>query len=160
MKSTATTVLVLVLCFGGAVAQELFAKSELVIVTSAGRQTFHIEIAKSPRQQAQGLMFRRRMAADAGMLFPYASPRRLSFWMKNTFIPLDLLFIASDGRIASIQERAVPHSLEPIRSRGKALAVLELNGGTVSRLNIKPGDRVEHPIFKKQSDSRLGRSRQ
>jgi hypothetical protein len=82
-------------------------------------------------------------------LFPYDSPRRLSFWMKNTFIPLDLLFIGADGQIATIQERAVPQSLEPIRSRGKALAVLELNGGTVSRLNIKPGDRVEHPIFDK-----------
>ncbi|PPR22317.1 MAG: hypothetical protein CFH40_01360, partial [Alphaproteobacteria bacterium MarineAlpha10_Bin3] len=78
-----------------------------------------------------------------------AAPRRLAFWMKNTFIPLDLMFIAADGRIVSIQQRTVPHSLEPIRSRGKVLAVLELNGGTVSRLNIKPGDRVEHAVFAK-----------
>lgn len=149
MKSIATVAFVLLFSLGGAVAQEVFEKSELVIETAAGPQTFQIEIAKSARQQAQGLMYRRRMAADAGMLFPYDSPRRLSFWMKNTFIPLDLLFIAADGRIANIQERAVPQSLEPIRSRGKALAVLELNGGTVNRLNIKPGDRVKHPIFAK-----------
>ncbi len=149
MKSLATLVLALLFCIGGAVAQESFAKSELVIVTAAGPQTFRIEIAKSARQQVQGLMYRRHLAADAGMLFPYDSPRRLSFWMKNTFIPLDLLFIAADGRIVTIQERAVPHSLAPIRSRGKVLAVLELNGGTASRLNIKPGDRVKHPIFEK-----------
>ncbi len=149
MKAIAAVVLAMVFCLGGAAAQEIFEKSELVIVTSAGPKTFQIEIAKSPRQQAQGLMFRRTMAADAGMLFPYASPQRMAFWMKNTYIPLDLLFIAADGRIESIQQRAVPHSLEPIRSRGKVLAVLELNGGTVSRLNIKPGDRVEHAVFEK-----------
>jgi len=149
MKHFAAAALTLLLLVGGTAAQEVFEKSQLVIVTAAGPQTFRIEIAKTPRQQAQGLMYRRRMAADAGMLFPYGSPRRLAFWMKNTFIPLDLLFIAADGRIANIQERAVPQSLEPIRSRGKALAVLELNGGTVSRLKIKPGDKVEYPIFKK-----------
>jgi uncharacterized membrane protein (UPF0127 family) len=149
MKSIGTLVLALLFFIGGAAAQEVFEKSELVIVTSAGPKTFQIEIATTSSQQAQGLMYRRTMAADAGMLFPYTSPRRLSFWMKNTFIPLDLLFIAADGRIASIQQRTVPQSLEPIRSRGKVLAVLELNGGTVSRLNIKPGDRVEHAVFEK-----------
>ena len=149
MKSIATMIFALLFVIGGAVAQEVFVKSELVIVTSGGPQKFQIEIATTPGQQAQGLMYRRTMAADAGMLFPYASPRRLAFWMKNTFVPLDLLFIATDGRVVNIQQRTVPHSLEPIRSRGKVLAVLELNGGTVSRLNIKPGDRVEHAVFEK-----------
>ena len=149
MKSIATMIFALLFVIGGAVAQEVFAKSELVIVTKDGPQIFQIEIATTPGQQAQGLMYRRTLAVNAGMLFPYAAPRRLAFWMKNTFIPLDFMFIAADGRIVSIQQRTVPHSLEPIRSRGKVLAVLELNGGTVSRLNIEPGDRVEHAVFEK-----------
>jgi len=149
MKSIATFVIALLFSVAGVAAQEVFEKSQLDIVTAAGAKTFQIEIARTPGQQAQGLMYRRRMAADAGMLFPYDAPRRLAFWMKNTYIPLDLLFIGADGRISSIQERAVPHSLEPIRSRGKALAVLELNGGTVSRLKIKLGDLIKHPVFDK-----------
>src|SRR3546814_13522615 len=86
-------------------------------------------------------MYRDHLAADAGMLFVYSQPRRVSMWMKNTLIPLDMLFIAPDGRIESIVKRAVPHSLATISSRGKVRAVLELNGGTVDRLGIRPGDR-------------------
>ncbi len=132
---------------GGAAALETFEKSELVIVTSRGAQTFRVEIAKSRKQQAQGLMYRRKMAADAGMIFPYPTPRLVSFWMKNTFIPLDMIFIAADGRIESIQERTVPKSLAPVQSGVAVLAVLELNGGTSTRLGIKPGDMVRHAIF-------------
>ena len=130
-----------------AAALEKFEKSALSIKTAKGVQTFEVELAITPAQQSQGLMYRRDMAPKAGMLFVYDRPQPMSFWMKNTFIPLDMIFIAADGRIINIRQRTVPHSLTPVRSKGNALAVLELNGGTTSRLGIKPGDRVRHKIF-------------
>lgn len=130
-----------------AAALERFEKSTLSIVTAKGEKAFVVEIAKSPKQQAQGLMYRRSMSADAGMLFVYARPQPASYWMKNTFIPLDMIFIGTDGHIVNIRQRTVPHSLAPVRSDGDVLAVLELNGGTVSRLDIKAGDAVRHEIF-------------
>lgn len=143
----------LVLLFAaGAVAQYsvTFESSKLVIAGQSGRHEFDVELAVNPDQRAQGLMYRRMMAADVGMLFDFgARPQRASMWMKNTFIPLDMLFITGDGRIESIVERTVPHSLETVSSRGPVRAVLELNGGTVARLGIAPGDRVEHRIFTK-----------
>ena len=125
-----------------------FAKSELTIDTASGKHRFAVELAHSPQQMAQGLMYRRSLAADGGMLFEFETPQIASFWMKNTLIPLDMLFIAAGGRIADIHERAVPLSLEPITSAVPVLGVLELNGGTAARLGIKPGDRVDHPFFK------------
>jgi uncharacterized protein len=126
-----------------------YSKSELTIETSAGKQHFAIEEAKTPEQMAQGLMYRRTMAADAGMLFEYERAQPVSFWMKNTLIPLDMLFIGADGTVLDIHERAVPLSLDPIGTDKPVLAVLELNGGTVSRLSIKRGDRIDHPILAK-----------
>ncbi|HZS85034.1 MAG TPA: DUF192 domain-containing protein [Stellaceae bacterium] len=124
-----------------------FSSSELTIETAGGKRHFTVEVARTPEQMAQGLMFRRSLPPDAGMLFEYARPQIASFWMKNTLIPLDMLFIAADGRITGIHARAVPMSLEPITSDTPVLAVLELNGGTAERLGIKPGDRVDHPLF-------------
>ena len=92
-------------------------------------------------------MFRRHLAADAGMLFIYPAPQVLTMWMKNTYLPLDMLFIASDGRIVQIVQRTVPRSLQIISSGEIAIAVLEVNGGTVSRLKIKKGARVKRPAF-------------
>jgi uncharacterized membrane protein (UPF0127 family) len=126
-----------------------FEKSSLRIETKSGVHKFTVEMAVSDRQQAQGLMFRRSMAPDAGMLFDYKRPTRITMWMKNTYIPLDMIFIGADGRIINIAQRTVPQSETTIPSRGLALAVLEVNGGTAARLGIKPGDRVIHPIFKK-----------
>ena len=126
-----------------------FDKTELVILSGAKRHPFQVELAISGEQMAQGLMFRRQMAPDAGMLFLHPSERELSMWMKNTFLPLDMLFIAADGRITRIAARTVPQSLATISSEGPALAVLELNAGTAERLGIKPGDRVEHAAFKR-----------
>src|SRR5262249_61702962 len=105
------------------------------------------EEARTPAQMAPGLMFRRNMAADAGMLFEYPRPQLATFWMKNTLIPLDMLFVAADGKIATIHQRAVPMSTAAISSEVPVLAVLELNGGTVERLGLKPGDRILHPFF-------------
>jgi uncharacterized membrane protein (UPF0127 family) len=121
-----------------------FDKGDLTIVAANGRHEFTVELALTPQQQQQGLMFRREMAPDAGMLFDFGRrPRRASMWMKNTYIPLDMLFIEADGTIESIAERTTPHSLETISSRGQVRYVLELNGGTVARLGIAPGDRME-----------------
>lgn len=123
-----------------------FGDGNLAIVTADGRHEFDVELAVTPEQRSQGLMYRREMARDAGMLFDFG-PRygRASMWMKNTYIPLDMLFIKSDGEIESIAERTTPHSLEAVSSRGSVRYVLELNGGTAARLNIRPGDRVELP---------------
>lgn len=134
---------------GIASAQNMLAKFEsgdLAIVTGAARHEFNVELATTPDQRSQGLMYRRDMAKDAGMLFDFG-PRygRASMWMKNTYIPLDMLFIKPDGEIESIAERTTPHSLEAISSRGRVRYVLELNGGTAARLGIGPGDRVELP---------------
>ncbi len=125
-----------------------FERSALVIVGEAERHAFDVELALTPDQRSRGLMFRRAMQPNAGMLFDFGKrEQRVSMWMKNTILPLDMLFIDAQGRIESIAERTVPQSLVAISSRGLVRGVLELNGGTVSRLGIKPGDRVEHPIF-------------
>lgn len=124
-----------------------FAKSSLTIDTVAGPQRFTVELARSPEQQQQGLMFRQSLAADAGMLFDFGDTRPAAFWMKNTLIPLDMLFIAADGHIADIHERAVPLSEATIESKVPVRAVLELNGGSVARLDIHRGDLVHHAIF-------------
>lgn len=124
-----------------------FAKSSVVIVTKSGRHKFEVELAENEAQREYGLMFRREMAPDAGMLFDYEVPQRTAMWMKNTILPLDMLFIDARGRIINVVERAIPGSLTVIPSRGKILGVLELNAGTVAHLGIKTGDTVEHKIF-------------
>jgi uncharacterized membrane protein (UPF0127 family) len=127
-----------------------FPKSELTIVSSTGRHQFHVEVAETQAQMTQGLMFRRSLPADAGMLFDYKQPTMAAMWMRNTLIPLDMLFIDAHGRIVNIQQRAVPQSLDLIAAAAPVRAVIELNGGTAARLGIAPGDQVLHPIFDKQ----------
>jgi uncharacterized membrane protein (UPF0127 family) len=124
-----------------------FPTGDLTIESASGPHKFHVEIATTPAQLEQGLMFRQSMAPDAGMLFDFKMPSPVSMWMKNTFIPLDMLFIDNKGRIINIAERAVPHSLDTIGAAAPARAVLEVNGGTAARLGIRPGDRVMFPIF-------------
>jgi hypothetical protein len=122
--------------------------NDLVIVTASGRNSFKVEMAATDAQREQGLMFRRDLKPDAGMLFDMG-PReqQATFWMKNTFIPLDMLFIRSNGIIQNVAERTVPQSLATVPSDGPVKAVLEVNGGTVARLGIKPGDKVLHRLF-------------
>jgi len=127
---------------------EKFKTGKLTIVSAGKRNDFTVELALTDRQQQQGLMFRRTMAPDAGMLFDYITPTRITMWMKNTFIPLDMIFIGADGKVADIAERAVPRSEAIIPSKVPARAVLELNGGTAQRLSIKVGDPVESPDLK------------
>ena len=129
---------------GRAVAQGLvsFKKEKLAIISQSGRHEFDVELALSDRQQAQGLMFRRSLPASAGMLFDYRVPTRINMWMKNTFIPLDMIFIGTDRRITNIARRTVPMSETTISSKGRVRAVLEVNSGTAARLGIKPGDKI------------------
>jgi uncharacterized membrane protein (UPF0127 family) len=121
----------------------------LSIVTAAGTKLkFEVEIASSFEEKARGLMYRDALAANTGMLFVYAREFRQAMWMKNTRIPLDMLFIRRDGRISHIHERAVPQSLDTISSHGRVLAVLELRGGTAARLGIAKGDQVHYKAFR------------
>jgi hypothetical protein len=147
MKAVITSALSFALLFLFAPALAGIAKEPLSIETTAGAHAFTVEMATTSDQQATGLMHRRAMAADAGMLFVYPSGSRVAMWMKNTLIPLDMLFIGPAGRITHIAERTVPMSTELIGSNGPVRAVLELNAGTASRLGIKVGDRVRHPVF-------------
>jgi len=118
-------------------------------IRSAGGQEhrFTVEVAATPQEQETGLMNRPTLDPNHGMIFPHEPPRRASFWMKNTLIPLDIIFIRPDGSIVNIAENTVPLSLEPVPSEDVVGAVLELAGGRTAELGIKAGDKVEwvHP---------------
>lgn len=128
-------------------------RDKLTIEPSAGGKgiAFEIEVASSEQEKRLGLMYRTAIGENEGMLFPYPEERAISMWMRNTYIPLDMLFIRSDGSIARIEERAEPLSDRVIESGSAVAAVLELQGGTAARLGIKPGDKVRYPLFKRAS---------
>ncbi|MFZ5669872.1 MAG: DUF192 domain-containing protein [Pseudomonadota bacterium] len=119
----------------------------LTIETTRGPAAFRVEIADDEAERQRGLMFRDRLAPDAGMLFIWTRAAPRAFWMKNTLIPLDIIYIGADGRIVSIAAMTEPFSEEPIPSDGPALGVLEIAGGRAAQLGVKPGDRVRHRIF-------------
>ena len=113
-------------------------------VTSNGKtHRFTVEVARTGPEQQQGLMNRASLAPDRGMIFPYDPPQPVAFWMKNTLIPLDLIYISPGGRILRIEANAVPLSLDQLPSGGPVEAVLELAGGRAAELGIETGDRVE-----------------
>ncbi|UZW54151.1 DUF192 domain-containing protein [Sphingobium sp. JS3065] len=114
----------------------------LTIRTAKATHRFTVDVALSEQQQEQGLMFRKSLAPDSGMLFPMSPPRTASFWMKNTLIPLDMLFIHTDGSIAYLKANAAPYSREPVSAGIPVAAVLELRGGRAAELDIREGDRV------------------
>ena len=119
------------------------------LVTAAGqRYEFTIEVAESEQDKAMGLMFRTAIGEREGMLFPYGEPREITMWMKNTYIPLDMVFIRADGTIHRIEARTEPFSEKVIASRGNVTAVLEIAGGLAEKLGLKPGDKVVHRAFK------------
>jgi hypothetical protein len=124
--------------------------NRLAIVTQAGvRHEFQLEIANTPESRSRGLMFRRELPDGRGMLFDFgARETEISMWMKNTYIPLDMIFIRADGRIRHIAENTTPHSEATISSGGPVKGVLEVIAGTARRLGLSPGDRVEHPFFR------------
>lgn len=115
----------------------------LTVTTLGKAHTFRVEMARTPAQQAQGLMFRTSMGADEGMLFPYAQPQGLSFWMKNTVMSLDLVFIGPDRRVVNVAANAVPYSEASIRSAAPAIATLELVAGRAKEVGIVAGSKVD-----------------
>jgi uncharacterized membrane protein (UPF0127 family) len=116
----------------------------LTIHAGGSTYKFEVELATTPAEREQGLMFRKSMAPNAGMLFLYPSEQPVAFWMKNTLIPLDMLFLKADGSIARIAHNAVPLDETPIPSNAAVKAVLEVNGGTAATLGIKEGDKVDY----------------
>ena len=124
-------------------------RTEKLVVASAGgaRHVFHVELALDAPTRALGLMHRTELPADGGMLFIFPEDMDLRFWMKDTLIPLDILFIRADGYIHHIHPNAVPKDLTPIPSWGLVRAALELNGGTAEKLGIRPGDTVYSKRF-------------
>ena len=120
----------------------------LTIVTAKGPKRFDVEVMRDDAGRSRGLMFRRHMAPDHGMLFDFERDEPVTMWMKNTYLPLDMVFIRRDGTITRIAADTEPLSTAIIPSGSPVLAVLELNAGVAAKLGIQPGDRIEHPMFK------------
>ena len=123
----------------------------LTIRTATGEHRFSVEVMRTDSERAQGLMFRRYMPADRGMLFDFKTVEPVSMWMKNTYLPLDMVFIRADGTIARITADTEPESTRIIPSGEPVLGVLELNAGTAAKIGAKPGDKVVHPLFAKDA---------
>lgn len=115
------------------------------IRTAAGVRKFSVELARTEAEQARGLMYRTSLPQNGGMLFPFVPPRPAGFWMKNTVIPLDMIFIRADGSIARIAENTVPYSLDLVESGEPVAAVLEIAGGAAAEAGVAEGDRVSWP---------------
>lgn len=148
-KPAVLAVLLLVcgLALAPSAAQTAGPREELTVTTKAGSHDFEVEIADDDRERALGLMFRRAMADDEGMLFDFGAEEPASFWMRNTYIPLDILFIEADGTIESIAERTTPLSEKSVPSKGPVRYVLEINGGLSDTLGIAPGDTISGPAL-------------
>ncbi|MFC5553514.1 DUF192 domain-containing protein [Methylobacterium iners] len=139
----------LFLLAAAATAQEAVLEP-LAIATREGRRAFQVEVMRDDASRARGLMFRRSMPPDRGMLFDFEQVAPVAMWMKNTYLPLDMLFIRADGTVARIAADTEPLSTKVVPSGEPVLAVLELNAGTTARLGIRAGDRVEHGMFKRR----------
>ena len=120
----------------------------LEIASKSGVHIFSVEVVDNDADRAKGLMYRKELPEGRGMLFDFHRDQEVSFWMQNTYIPLDMIFIRRDGRILRIEENTEPLSTRMIPSRGAVRAVLEVIGGTSRKLGIAPGDRVASPIFR------------
>jgi uncharacterized membrane protein (UPF0127 family) len=121
------------------------ADNRLVVHTAKGDFAFNVEVVDTPETRADGLMFRQSLAADAGMLFDFHQSQPVSFWMRNTFIPLDMIFIREDGTVANVHVNARPHDPTGIPSDGPVMFVLEIPGGRSVEIGLDAGDKVEHP---------------
>jgi len=125
------------------------AENRATIITANGPVSFNVELATTESQRARGLMFRQQLADDAGMLFDFGTERKVAFWMRNTFIPLDMIFIAADGTIKSIHANARPQDSTAIPSGYPVRFVLEIPGGRAAAAGIKVGDKLQHPLVEK-----------
>ena len=120
-------------------------EGELVLHSSTGDYSFNVEVVDTDATRAQGLMYRTELADDVGMLFDFKAEREVSFWMRNTFIPLDMIFVGADGVVKNIHVNAVPHDVTGIPSEGPVQFVLEIPGGRSVEIGLKPGDTMDHP---------------
>lgn len=120
-------------------------ESKLVLNTGTGAHAFTVEVVDTPETRAKGLMYRQELADDAGMLFDFKEERQVSFWMMNTFIPLDMIFIGADGVVETIHVNARPQDPTSIPSQVPVQFVLEIPGGRSTEIGLEPGDTVEHP---------------
>lgn len=144
MRIATACVMALALMLSPAVA--LTAGTEtLTVETDSGAHNYTVEVAKSDRERAMGLMFRRTLPESSGMIFIYDPPQPVAMWMRNTYIPLDMIFIAADGTVRRIEVHTEPFSTDIIPSGGDVAAVLELNAGQAEKIGVKPGDRVVFP---------------
>jgi uncharacterized membrane protein (UPF0127 family) len=141
MRGAANLLLISVL---GLALAACSGEDRLVLHSDSGAHPFTVEVVDTPETRAQGLMYRQELADDAGMLFDFIEERPVSFWMRNTFIPLDMIFIGADGIVRSIHVNARPHDTTSIFSGAPVRFVLEIPGGRSIALGLKPGDRVEH----------------
>ena len=135
------------LAFASVPSEAEMRRESLSLVTAAGERKIDIEVARTPDEQTLGLMFRTALPDTSGMLFPYGPARELTMWMKNTYIPLDMVFIRADGTIHRIEAMTEPFSEATVASQGPVTSVLELNGGAAARLGLKAGDTVRHAVF-------------
>ncbi|WP_140985095.1 DUF192 domain-containing protein [Asticcacaulis tiandongensis] len=157
MKTGFVKALILALALAGALPVSACAQTSapvakvalepVRVVTADGVRDFKVEIADDEYERAKGLMYRESMPADHGMLFLFPDMAERSFWMHNTPLPLDIIYISSSAQVVSIQRNAIPYDRTPLPSFGAAVAVLEINGGLSDQLGIKPGDRIEHRFF-------------
>src|SRR6202051_2962966 len=135
------------LCACGVLGARAGSVQPLEIVTKSGVQVFSVEMATTEQEKETGLMYRKELADGKGMLFDFSPEQEVSMWMKNTYIPLDMIFIRADGRILRFAENTEPMSTKILPSRGLAKGVLEVIAGTAQKCGIAPGDRVAHPLF-------------
>jgi len=135
------------LCVVAGSSAQAASVQPLEIVTKNGVQVFSVEMATTEQEKETGLMYRKELPDGKGMLFDFSPEQQISMWMKNTYIPLDMIFIRADGRILRIAENTEPQSTRIIPSGGLAKGVLEVIAGTAKKYGIQPGDRVAHPLF-------------
>lgn len=133
---------------GAAAGQSTAGLAQVTLCITSAKKThaFTVEVAQTGAQQAKGLMFRTELADNTGMIFPFPQPRVASFWMKNTVIPLDIIFVRANGTIESIADNTIPYSTEPVQSGEPVAAVLELRGGLAAELGIAAGDQVKWTV--------------
>jgi len=153
MQRLTGCLLVLVILGGALLVAPLMAAAKMrvetvVVVTSSGRHSFAAEIADTEPLRRQGLMLRTDLAQGSGMLFDNGVDREMHMWMKNTLLALDMIFITKDGTVVKIARNTVPHSEAIISSGVPVRGVFEVIAGTADRINLKPGDRIEHGLFR------------
>lgn len=139
--------LFLAACLAGPALAQGCDEAQVDLRGDFGTARFSVDIADDDAERAQGLMFVENLPSGQGMLFVYESPRPASFWMKNTLIPLDMIFVGADGVVRNVHENAVPGDLTPIPGGDDILAVLEIRGGLSGAIGIEPGAEMRHPAF-------------